>query len=269
VPLARDIPPQPILINVYQVPDATRTSATNESVEAFIKACYEGLAAIEDYRQRIASNAALSPRQARERALRVIREIDKENDGDYLWLNDVKWRSGLKHSQAFDAIEFWNRSGALRSNEEPVRYGRNDAAWMFRMTPHGRDLADGEAPSHEIVTGSTINFNVHNNAPGNIQQIGSANVANMLQTTTVSNVLSNTITTIRAQLSEFPETEREEVQEHLAIIEEEATKESPRSSRIKSALAAIGRISKEAGKAALSAVVEGAVSAAISSMGGG
>jgi hypothetical protein len=116
-----------------------------------------------------------------------------------------------------------------------------------------------DGPTDLAVAGAVSN--VHFHAPGSVQQIGGHNVAHV-QTVNVAN-LPDAVAQIEKLLPHYSESEREEVRDYLAVIEEEQ-RGAQRPTRIKSALRAIQRLTIETQKTfapTIEAIVSGIVGA--------
>jgi hypothetical protein len=110
----------------------------------------------------------------------------------------------------------------------------------------------------------------HNYGPIGAQQVGDGNVANVNQTVTSLDVatITSAVQAIRAQVADLPQTERQEVEEHLASIDEEIGTPTPRASRLKTWFRAIGRVAAPLAESGVKTVTEAAVATAVKSLTG-
>ncbi len=161
--------------------------------------------------------------------------------------SDVQWASGLSHVHTRDAIEHWN-SELLVDLPGEVQSRYPDASWRFRFTSKGRSWVENGPPA-TAVGGTYVAGDVHMHAQGsgNIQQIGSGNFAGIQQA--MASSITQAIEAVKDHLNEYPPDVREEVQEHLATLEQERTSPNARPSRVEAAFNAILRITKQVGDA--------------------
>lgn len=108
----------------------------------------------------------------------------------------------------------------------------------------------------------------HNYASVGAQQVGDRNVAHVSQSNTSVDVgaITSAIQTIRTHIADFPVDERPDVEEHLASIDEELRSTAPRASRLKSWLAAVGRIAAPLAGSGAKSAIEAAVAGAVKSL---
>lgn len=252
---AKDIPVRQLVGFVPEVQQPQiRDERVNEAVEAFISAMDEAVEAIAGFQERVTANSSSRLEDIRQQAIVVIRQIDEQNNGQEIWMSDVQWRLGVSERQVVDAVQFWHDQGALRSSTPPARY-QDGTAWFFYMTPQGRTCA-AEAERKNAAALSVVNYNVNNYGHANVQQFGAHSNASTSVSALDLPALREALALVREHLSEFAEETREEVREHLDVIDEEMNKPSPRASRVKTALLSIARIAKHIAKPAVNAVLE-------------
>lgn len=116
-----------------------------------------------------------------------------------------------------------------------------------------------------VVKETPPTFVVHNTAPITGQQIGNNNVVNIQNTEIDRRSITNAIQVVSEHLDDFERVDRDDVEAHLAELQDEIQKPEPKPARLKAALNAIGRI---AGPESIKAVVDGAVSGLIKGLGG-
>jgi hypothetical protein len=225
-----------------------RDEHTNFAVEKLLEEAESAIRAIEDHQDRLAANASLSLDERRVLVLRTIALIDERNEGGEFAFGDLEWDSKLSRAHVWDAVEHWLEYGAIRYG---IYKDGGDHPSRYRLTPRGRDRNAKGPPPQElpIVAGTYVagDFAVHQHGAGSVQQVGVTNAAHVIQLAIPN--LAPVIAAIQEHLAEYPEAEREEVAEQLALIEEERQRPKPRPSRIKAAFNAILRITKEVGDA--------------------
>jgi hypothetical protein len=243
------------------LPKVPRNEKTDDALERFQRKVESAIQWIEAYQQRATANATLSLNERRDLALKTIAAIDERNGSALMRFAEVQWDSGLSEPHTRDAVEHWHREQVIEiSADTEVPYP--DESWRFRLTSRGRSwVANGPLPLHK--SGGMYfmgDVNMHSHGPGSVQQLGLTNVA-QVQQAAIAN-LAGPIDTIREHLNEYPRAEREEVVEHLALIEEERQRPEPRPSRLSAAFNAILRITKQVGDA-VSPVVQSVVAGVV------
>jgi hypothetical protein len=156
------LPGTPYLRNINNIPRMTKvtTAECNLEFAALYKELVSQIDRIEEMQANILSNGRLTNREARDHALKFIAERDNANGHQEQWSQDLQVMAFLTHAQMTDALEHWSGHGAITIIQHPTSLNGSDGC-MFRLTPHGRDIANGEVPerlngSTTTIIGSTI-----------------------------------------------------------------------------------------------------------------
>jgi hypothetical protein len=251
-----------------QVHAATRAES-DASFEAVLRQCREMLDHLEGLQKRMKDSDNRSWDDTRGMALGEIAEMSEENGGNLISSNVVQERVGLSNARIDDAIRHLRDAGAIDCGNPVGSMNSGTYTWHFRITPHGRDMiaGNGTVPG---VTFAPQSLTIYNNAPIGTQQIGDGNVANVANTTNIDlSTVTNVLRLVRDHIDEFSGDEREDVENHLALLEEESALPQPRASRLKSTLKAIGHTAGSLASSAAKAAIEAAVSGAINALMGG
>jgi hypothetical protein len=148
-----------------------------------------------------------------------------------------------------------SRHGAIEIVNERST-GDGDETKNIRVTSHGRDLAERVTPafSRPPSSGPTIN-----NYGPSAQQFGPNNVANVAENVNVDRSIHQVINEVRARIHDFPEDKREEVSDYVDALSEEVERSEPRPARLRTTVGNIGRVAREAGLKAITAITAGVV----------
>jgi hypothetical protein len=149
-----------------------------------------------------------------------------------------------------------SRHGAIEIVNE-WSTGDGDETKNIRVTSHGSDLAERVTPafSRPPSSGPTIN-----NYGPSAQQFGPNNVANVAENVNVDQrSIHQVINEVRARIHDFPEDKREEVSDYVDALSEEVERSEPRPARLRTTVGNIGRVAREAGLKAITAITAGVV----------
>lgn len=221
-------------------PIVPRDETTNAAVAALLEATEEAIVQIENHQALAQQNASLPLPDKRALALAAAVELDKENGGAYIWINNIRWTAHLTMRDLSDVLEYWEHQGAVEAHAEDQR-----PVSRLRVTFIGRERAAAEPSSEPLVSSGFGPIYIHQHAPGSVQQFGPGSFAH-IQSVTITN-LDDGLRQIRDFLPQYSFEEREEVEEQLAVIEEEQ-RGAGRPARIKGALRAIQQLTIEAQK---------------------
>ena len=269
--LLQDLPQPGALAQHYGLGNRStaRPHDLDTRIEQLIEGCYAALNEIEQFQRKVAQNQILARPQVRTLVLRRIVEREGEGEVDQ-WSGPLAVDLGLAEAQLRDALQYLERQGAIEPGGSQG-YLDGGWSWLIRVTPHGRDLADGLESTEPSISFPAL----HVQGSVNVGVIGNVASGSSVSATQDNRVkshcaeLTQQLAIIRGLANDVPSEESSEIEEHVLAVEEELRSASPRASRIRSSLAAVGRIVRPLADWTGKAAIEAAVSAAIKSLTGG
>jgi hypothetical protein len=214
--------------------------------------------------------------------LRAFYDINEEMPGNVEQTGVIADRVGQPKPEVDRATLYLSQRGLVRVTENQGFLDTPDRLIMAEITSAGVDVIerpeqagpgflDAAVIRQLVVINNPSSPTFHNYGPVGVQQVGDSNTASVNQTSSADqrSLFVNAAAALQDQLSAIPDAEREEVQDHLASIDEQLQNAEPKASRLRTAFSAIGRIGStlapSAAKAAIESITSGVIKALVGS----
>ncbi|MDB5072643.1 MAG: hypothetical protein JWM87_3754 [Candidatus Eremiobacteraeota bacterium] len=210
------------------------------------------------------------PRQPeREYSKSVTRDDQHKRFVLYLECRSKSGAFGFCLEVEFSTVDPEAFSEADYHDDKLALYGGYAGAYQYQLENEQeqrvQNFFDGPVVMGDQYVNRDQSSTFNNYAPVGALQVGANNVANVSQAANLTAV-TNAVRVLREHIAEFPETDRDEVEQHVASIEEELSSAAPRASRLKTWLTSVQRIAAPLAGSGVKAVTEAAVSSAIKSL---
>jgi hypothetical protein len=201
--------------------------------------------------------------------LRAFYDVNEEMPGNTEQTAIIAHRVGQPKPEVDRATLYLSERGLIRVTDNQGFLDTSDRLIMAEITSAGIDVIerpekvgprflDAAVIQQLVVINNPASPTFHNYGPVGVQQVGNYNTASVSQTFSADqrSLVVGAAGALREHLGSIPDTEREEVQDHLTSIDEQLQQAEPKMSRLRTAFSAIGRVGSTLGPSAAKAAIE-------------